>query len=157
MPARLNVEPSIWSDLRYQNFAIKVADPFRAIGMLIYLWMHAQKYWWPDKKLIPVEVWAALGFSDALIDCGLAERRPDGIYPKGIEDAFAWWFDRQAAGRKGGLASGKSRRRTADPIKLDEAQLEQNKLKQIEASSSCSDLPPFPGAAPIVRRTMPVS
>jgi hypothetical protein len=102
--ARLNIESSLWTNPRFQLFMIKIGDRHRAIGMLVDLWTLAQQYWCPAKDLIPFQTWTEAGLSDELIECGLAERRDLGIYARGSESHFQWWFDgieqRKNAGKK---------------------------------------------------------
>ncbi len=102
--ARLNIEVKIWSDYRFQNFMLEVGGRPLAKGYVIELWGLAQTYWIPDKNLIPEEEWKKSGLPESLISCGLAERRQEGIYAKGSEKHFSWWFDgieqRSNAGKK---------------------------------------------------------
>lgn len=101
--ARLSFEDKLEGDFRFIELCIRVGNRFLARG---YYWEAAklaQKNWIPDRKLIPKEAWVSAGLPTALIDVGLAEDRPDGIYLKGSEEHFAWWFagreQRREAGR----------------------------------------------------------
>ncbi len=134
---RLNVETSLWSDPRFQSFMIRIGDQHRAIGMVIILWILAQQHWCPNKELIPFAIWNEAKLPEDLIDCGLAERRDSGIYARGSEKQFQWWFERQEAGRKGGLKSAESRRSKLKQD-LSVAQPNSSKSKQSEPSSSSS-------------------
>ncbi len=66
----------------------------------------AQQYWVPNKEWVPLKSWKGCDIPEELIEVGLAELSKDGtkIYLSGSEEHFAWWFKRQAAGKKGGLA-----------------------------------------------------
>lgn len=37
------------------------------------LWTLAQKFWWPDRRLIPEIAWKASELTEALIECGRGE------------------------------------------------------------------------------------
>lgn len=138
--ARLNIETKLWSDPRFQTLMILVGDRQKAKGMVLELWTLAQEHWFPNRALIPENVFSDLGL-DAVIQAGLAERREGGVYARGSEEHFCWLFDRQDAGRRGGLASAKARKQAHEPrVKQSQATLKQHssKTKQIEPSSSFS-------------------
>ncbi len=92
---------------------IKVGDRHKAMGQVMDLWTLAQAHWFPNRDLIPEPEFHAADLLEALIETGLAERRDDGIYAKGSEDAFEWLFQKQSAGHLGGVASAKQRQARA--------------------------------------------
>ncbi len=102
--ARLNIEDSIWSDTRFMRLCILLGDEARAVGVIVLGWRTAQRYWCPDRKPIPEADFIAAGLPEQLISCGLAERVDGGVRMRGSEEHFAWWFQRQEAGRRGGEA-----------------------------------------------------
>ena len=83
-----------------------------AIGTVIEFWELAKEYWVKDESLIPMSVFKAAKFPMCLLDpaLGFAEIINDEIYAKGSRDNFGWMIKRKEYGRKGGIASGKSRR-----------------------------------------------
>lgn len=97
--ARINVETDLWADPRFQELLIRAGDRHKAKGMVLELFTVAQKHWYPDRKLIPIEEIGRAGL-EALIDVGLAEIQPHGVYCRGSEEAFAWLFEKQEAGKK---------------------------------------------------------
>lgn len=124
--ARINVETKVWSMPAVQKLMIKMGDRHKAKGVLIDLWELAQTHWFPDRKLIPEQAFKHADLPDILFDLGLAEKRLGGIYAKGSEEAFAWLFEKRAAG----LASAEARKEkygTAQPI---------NPHKKVEGESS---------------------
>ena len=135
--ARINFETEVWQDSRFQRLLIEVGDRHRAIGMVIDLWTLAQQFWCPRRELIPLEAWGTHGMPAALLNCGLVESRETGLYAKGSEEHFEWWFGRQAAGRLGGLASAAAKR-SKGKQRLSTGQAELSKIKQLQPSSSSS-------------------
>jgi hypothetical protein len=100
--ARINVEDDIQRKPGFQKLMIKLGDRHKALGVAVDLWQLAQKYWYPEKKLIPLHVFQEADLPECLCDpgIGLAEKRADGIYARGSEDQFAWLFDAVNAGKK---------------------------------------------------------
>jgi hypothetical protein len=149
--ARINFEDSLWSDPRFLKLCVRLGDEEKAVGRLVIAWRFAQRFWCPDKKPMPEDAWAAAGLGTELIDTGLAKRVEKGIYLSGIEEQFAWWFQRQEAGKKGGDATAKkakqkvatAKRRVATG-KREEAGPKQNEPSysssfSFSSSSSSSD------------------
>jgi hypothetical protein len=101
--ARINIEDSLWAGPKFQDLLIKTGNRHTAKGMVVELFTLAQKHWFPEKKLIPLEDFNSFGLS-LLIEVGLAENRSAGVYCKGSEESFNWLFKSQINGRKGGLA-----------------------------------------------------
>lgn len=100
--ARINVEDSIWFDLRFERLSGLLGSKKAAIGELVYLWRVAQEYW-RLKEPIPKELFEQT-FSQFLLECGLVEQVENGFYAKGTQKAFSWIAARRSAGRKGGRA-----------------------------------------------------
>jgi hypothetical protein len=106
--ARINIEDSLWKDERFQDLMIKTGNRHTAKGMLVELWALAQEYWFPDRKLIPLERIQRAGL-DLVLEVGLAVQKAEGIFAVGTEKAFDWLFQKQDAGKKGGIKSGAKR------------------------------------------------
>jgi len=100
--ARINIEDGLWSDPRFMRLCIKLGDEMRAVGAVVIAWKVAQKYWCPDKQAIPNAAFESAALPIQLVEVGLAESIASGIRMRGSEEHFAWWFQRQEAGRKGG-------------------------------------------------------
>ncbi len=138
--ARLNVETKLWADPRFQMLMIEVGDRQKAKGMVVELWTVAQAHYIPNRNLIPESEFTALGL-EPLIKVGLAERRESGVYAKGSEEHFGWLFERQEAGRRGGIASAASKaKQSSSKIKqsLSKPKQSSSKTKQNVPSSSSS-------------------
>lgn len=147
------MEDALWADKRFMRFCIRMGDEVRAVGSLVLAWKLAQKHWCPERGPIPDAEWLASELPEALIECGLAERKDDGVYLKGAEEQFAWWFDgidqRRKAGRTGGRISAQRPRdekgrllpkqTQASPNgRLDETQANPSEPKPSTSSSSSS-------------------
>jgi hypothetical protein len=117
---RQNTEERWWSDPRRMKLAMRLAGdlldidlaPFVADGIVLNAWKLAERFWIPDKQLIPLHDWEAAGIPEAFFEVKLAERRPGGIYVKGTEDACQWWFDDREQRIEAGKRSAERRRDT---------------------------------------------
>jgi uncharacterized phage protein (TIGR02220 family) len=119
---KININTNLFFDERYEDLVDcfnedvgDYVDPrVYATGVLVHAIKLALRFWVPDKKLIPHKTAerSKVPFK-SLIECELAEKREDGIYVKGLEDAFSWYFESREAGRMGGLRSGEVRRAKA--------------------------------------------
>lgn len=98
--ARINVEGCLFTDARYEILADKYGR-YTATGMMVHAWKIAQKYFLDDQRLVPINIWE-LAKLQPVEECGLAERRPDGIYVKGSHDQFEWLKQKRLAGQKSG-------------------------------------------------------
>lgn len=108
--ARINIEDSLWKDNRFQNLMIKAGSRHAAKGMILELFVEAQKFWLSSGgKGIPKPAWDKADLPTMLIECGLAEDRGEFIYAVGSEDQFAWLTQRSDAGKNGGQAAAKTR------------------------------------------------
>lgn len=105
--ARINIEDNLFADGRFVILKTLLGSEETAIGKLVIAWRTAQSYWKQD-MLIPLKFWEILKL-DELIETDFAEAREDGVYVRGVEKHFEWIKIRQDAGKKGGVASGKSR------------------------------------------------
>ena len=105
--ARINIENSLWTRGEWLDLVAKAGSADTAIGSLVRVWIVSQRYWFPKRMPIPAAVWKRERLNDAVIECGLAENREDGIYVRGSEEQFAWLFEAQIAGQKSGEARKK--------------------------------------------------
>jgi hypothetical protein len=99
--ARINIEDSLHSDDRYQNLIEKLADRYKALGMITAAFILAQKHWTKHRG-IPEDNWPAS--LDILLEVRLAERtfNESGmkiVYIKGSNEQFAWLEQKSAAGK----------------------------------------------------------
>lgn len=112
--ARINVEDSLWSDPRFMDLCLLLGDKFKALGVILVAWKMAQKHWCPDRAPIPAHEWFSAGLGKEMTKVGLAREAQGGIYICGSEEHFAWWFQRQEAGKKSAI-SRKKNSGTAQP------------------------------------------
>ena len=137
------MEDEIWTDPRFMKLCIKLGDEARAIGVIIIAWRLAQKFWCPDKRPIPERDFVESGLPEALVEIGLADRLEDGIYVRGSEEHFFWWFKKQEAGRKGGEAKARNAvlaEASTTKQELAEASTAYQNVPSSSSSSSSSDL-----------------
>lgn len=111
--ARINIEDSIYKDLRFLKLFSKCGDMDKAIGSLVRAWSLAQKWWLTEERTIPLSEWESQEINSTLIEVGLAERINDRVRMRGSLEQFSWLTQRSIAGRKGGLATAESRLATA--------------------------------------------
>lgn len=94
--ARINIEDSVYRDLRFLNLVAKTGSPHCALGMLVAAWSLAQKHWLKT-GCIPVDHWP--DDLNPLIDVGLASRRDESVYVNGSKEQFSWLTQRSEAGK----------------------------------------------------------
>lgn len=135
--ARINIEDSIWKDDRFQDLMIKTGNRHTAKGMILELWTLAQEYWFPERKLIPLDRIRQAGLQ-LVVDVGLAVIQEAGVKAIGTDKAFDWLFQRQAAGKAGGKANA-LRLEAVASRSLNDREANESKSKQIEASFSISN------------------
>jgi hypothetical protein len=113
--ARINIEESFWSDPRYYNLIEAVQQTSEmplleskamVTGWMVLAWQTAQRYW-TDKQFpkgpIPRAIWERNRFPDAIIECDLAYRTPEGdVCVRGVESAFEWLGVARENGQRGG-------------------------------------------------------
>lgn len=109
--ARINFEDEIAIDHRFRHLVRKVGDEDKANGMLLRFWRIAQRYW-GQGELVPKKVFE-LEELHSILECDLAEERPDGIYAKGTEKRFQWYVQKCDASKKGVQARKNSNRDTS--------------------------------------------
>lgn len=133
--ARLNIEDTLWTDLRFQDLLVKSGNRWIAKGMILELWCVAQKYWLASRgRGIPKPAWIDLGLSNDLIECRLARDDGEFVYAIGSREQFAWLEQASRAGHNGGVSSGIARREN----KGKSAKVPGSGTKRGEASSSFS-------------------
>lgn len=142
--ARINIEDSLFKDIRFMDLVAKFGCLNTAIGALVRAWALAQKHYlnYENDQLIPSADWKKQRIRDELIEVGLAELRPKGYYVSGSKEQFAWLEQKITAGRKGGLASAKKRKENkalkAKPSAAKQGQAKASKPKHSQPSYSSS-------------------
>lgn len=127
--ARINIEDSIMEKAGFQKLMIKLGDRHKAMGVVWDLWRLAQKYWFPEKRLIPFSAFEEADLPECLFDAGigLAEKRADGIYAKGSEEQFSWLFDSREQSKLGGQKSAAIRKAKYGSAQPGSSQIEQDR------------------------------
>lgn len=105
--ARINIEDSIYKDIRFISLVSKLGDLDRALGALVRAWSLAQKWYVTPDRTIPDEEWKKNLLPEEIINVGLAQRVGSRIRVMGSDEQFAWLQQRIDAGRKGGQATAK--------------------------------------------------
>ena len=116
--ARINIENSLFADKRFVELAIKLGCQETALGAMTWCFLVAQKYWFPNKEPIPFKAWESHKLNEKVIECGLAERRENGVYICGSEENFEWLFKASEKGKRSAEAR-KKKFGTAQPIKKE--------------------------------------
>lgn len=112
--ARLNVDyKRVRNDSRFIALARKVGGEGEAWERLLRFWDMAQEHWGRGELLLESKFLIS-GDLEPIIEVGLAERRPDGIYARGSEGQFAWYVQVCEASKKG-VASRKIRKGAGQP------------------------------------------
>lgn len=106
--ARINVEDSLYKDIRFVMLIGKLGSLEFALGAMVRAWSLAQEHYLNETndRLIPLNEWQRQLIRNEIIDVGLAEKRDHGIYVVGSFEQFDWLIQRQSAGKR----SGESRR-----------------------------------------------
>ena len=107
--ARINIEDTFFLDERIAYVSKKIGK-YEASGQFVYIIKLAQRYWLDGRQLIPEKIYALCDFSDEFIQADLVERRDGGLYLKGSEEHFEWYFKRLDASTTGGKESAKRAR-----------------------------------------------
>lgn len=110
--ARINIEDSLFKDIRFDELKMKLGSVDTALGAMVRAWSLAQKWYLKEEtyRLIPLSEWKKQRISDYIIEVGLAEVRENGVYVSGSDEQFAWLLQRQLAGRKGGRPPNRNKR-----------------------------------------------
>lgn len=108
--ARINVEDSLYRDIRFHDLVQKMGGVDAALGSVVRAWSVAQDYWLANGVGIPLPVWKSQRLRPEVVEVGLAEHRGEFVYVRGSEEQFAWLKQRSDAGKNGGKASGTARR-----------------------------------------------
>lgn len=99
--ARLNLDDSIFKEQGFQDLLIASGNRHLAKGYVVELYELAQKYWFPNRKPIPLDVFEASGLPEVIYaKGGLARLTEEGVYARGSEERFAWLFQKSEAGKK---------------------------------------------------------
>ena len=105
--ARINLEDSLYSDVRFMRLLCALRDPELALEIVVSAWQVAQRHWVRGQELVPEEKWRYIRHGDVLLEIGLARRSEAGIYVCGSTEHFAWLINSVEAGRRGGRKRSK--------------------------------------------------
>lgn len=99
--ARINLDDKLFKEQGFQDLMIAVGNRRMAKGIVWELYVLAQKFWFPDRLPIPLDVFKAAEFPEVLYSAnGLCELREGGVYARGSEEQFKWLFQKSEAGKK---------------------------------------------------------
>ena len=133
--ARINIEDSIFKDVRFNDLCIKTQSIDAALGGLVRAWSLAQTWYLSDDRMIPVSEWKKQRINDQIIEVGLAEIIGDKIKVDGSDEQFSWLIHRQQAGKKGGLSKSE---KASNAIKQETTMTGDNESKREVAGASGS-------------------
>jgi len=150
--ARINIEDSIFKDIRFEDLKIKTGSLETALGALIRAWSLAQKFYLDTEtsRLIPITEWKKQRINPAVLECGLAEQRGEFIYVSGSEEQFKWLIQKQEAGKKGGRPSNAIKGIEGKPPGLS------RKAEQSGSNPLTLTLPLSPSLSPSLSQTLPL-
>lgn len=98
--ARINIEDSLFKDIRFTDLCLKTQSIDTALGSLVRAWSLAQKWYLTDDRLIPLSDWKQQRINDLIIDVGLAEVVDNKVRVVGSDTQFAWLIQKSEAGKK---------------------------------------------------------
>jgi len=98
---RINIEDSLFRDIRFFDLCLSVGSRSLAIGLLVEAWIVAQKFFLEFGE-IPQAEWEEAKLNNKIIEFGLACKTDTGVKMRGQDNQFAWLKLCQDAGRKGG-------------------------------------------------------
>lgn len=122
--ARINIEDELFKDIRFSDLCILEGSRKAALGSLVELWLTAQKFVRPDNPdaIFSHKEFVKNRLSDALTKAGFATIEDGQVKVAGARENFAWLVKLQVAGKKGGEASGESRRNDSDGLEGSQGQ-----------------------------------
>lgn len=114
--ARVNIENSIYQDIRFSDLQRETVSIDEALGALVRAWSLAQQFYLTtvNDRLIPLDEWERQRIHPAIIKVGLAEVREKGVYVCGAEQQFAWLIQKSNAGRKSAASKAKRKSTPVD-------------------------------------------
>lgn len=137
--ARINVEDSIFKDIRFFELAQTLGGIDAALGSIVRAWIVAQGYWLTNGVGIPYTVWEKQKLRPELIEVGLAEVRGDFVYVIGSKEQFAWLNAASEKGKVGGPAAAKARvENIKESKRLVSSDNDTDRLSTSSSSSSSS-------------------
>jgi hypothetical protein len=98
--ARINIEDSIYKDIRFTKLLLKCGSLDSALGALLRAWSLAQRYYLTETRMIPISEWNRQEINNAIIDVGLAEKIGEFIRICGADNQFSWLLQKSEAGKK---------------------------------------------------------
>lgn len=106
---RINIEDSLFKDIRYMNLCIKLGNADQALGVMVRAFALAQKWCLTPDRKIPLTEWKNQGLPDAIFHVGLAEIHDGKVYVSGSEEQFKWLKQRSNAGKIGGRVASQAK------------------------------------------------
>lgn len=144
--ARINIENSIYRDMRFIKLVVKLGCVDKALGALVRAWALAQDWYLKPGGRIPLTEWNTQQIRREIIDVGLADVDGPWVAVKGVDEQFAWL--RRAS--NAGMAGGKGRPRNHSGIPIAQANSSKRKLTSSSSSSSRVQVPKESVSCPTV-------
>lgn len=161
--ARVNIDDTIDNDPRIMLLKSVVGE-ITAWGSLVGAYRVAERYFVPDRKPIPANLFNILPWGKALLETGVAELTEDrtGVFIIYSEEQFSWRFAKSENGKKGGrpktlVAEPESHRTKEEETQakpeeaeISEANLSKPKKSEVKLSEpKQSDVKPLPLPLPL--------
>lgn len=125
--ARINIEDSIYRDIRWTDLVLKLGHIDTALGALVRSWALAQKWYLTPSRMIPIPEWEKQRINPAILETGWATVEGDFVRVAGADEQFAWLAQRAEAGRRGGNSPRGQRLSAEEVAKRQAARLTLNK------------------------------
>lgn len=98
--ARINIENSIYQDIRFHDLVRLMGGLDAALGALVRGWWLAQSWYLKNNGLIPIDEWNKHKLPSALLESGLAIEKNGHYYMRGSSEQFKWLLDCSNAGKR---------------------------------------------------------
>lgn len=135
--ARITIDQDLFNTAAWTKLLIKSGKFRIALGSVAHAWLIAQRYWVPDRRPIPRDVWIEEEIDDNLIGT-FAEEVEDGYFIKLSEEQFAWLMSKHSNGSKGGRPKKTEEKPQENPKTETETENLKNLTKPMKPSSSFS-------------------
>lgn len=134
--ARVNVEDTLYKDIRFHDLIPKMGGTDAALGAVVRAWSVAQEFWLVNHVGIPLPVWKGQRLRSELIEVDLAEIRGDFVYIRGSEEQFAWL---DACSNNGKKNREHTKKATPEIItKKEDRPISTDEHRRLQATSSSS-------------------
>lgn len=120
---RINIEPELWDDPRFDELSRKLGGKSFAVGCLVFAWKISQRYWGHGRKMVPKTIFMRLDGAKEMLECDLSIEDGDFVYVRGSKQYHEWYATRVESAAKGGAAFAESLKNSESKRKANESKL----------------------------------